>query len=80
MMTGVLGRLVLGRIHDDQPARNADLRRGKADAGRVIHGRQHVVHELAQRGIDALDGLGLLAQDGVRDGDDGDGWPCEPLT
>ena len=54
--------------------RDADLRRGEPDARRVVHGGQHVVHETAQVGIDALDGLGPLAQDRIgklEDGTDG---------
>ena len=38
---------LLGEIHGDQPQRLRDLDRGKPDAGRVIHGLEHVVGELA---------------------------------
>jgi len=46
----------------------------EADARRVVHGQQHVVHESAQIGVDALDGLRLFAQDRIwkrEDGTDG---------
>ena len=68
----LLRLLVAGRVHDDQPAQDADLRCGKADAGRVVHGRQHVSGKLQELGVDALDRRRLLAQDRVRDGDDGE--------
>ena len=71
MISGCFRLLVAGGVHHDQPAQDADLRRGKADARRVVHGRQHVFGELQQRGVHALDRRRLLAQDGVRDGDDG---------
>jgi len=53
---------LLRQIHGDDAFGNADLDRGKADAGRVIHGRQHVIDQLADAGIDVLDRLGNLPQ------------------
>ena len=37
---------------------DADLDGGKPDAGRVVHGLEHVVDQLAEVGVDALDRLG----------------------
>ena len=47
-----------GEIHHDDAQRHADLDRGEADAGRVIHGFQHVIHQRAVLvGDGPLDGL-----------------------
>src|SRR5262249_58878222 len=62
---GRLRRLVLGGVHDDEPPQYAELRRSKPDAGRLVHGGKHVVHEPTQFGIHPLDGFWLLAQDGI---------------
>ena len=65
------GRLVLLRQVDDQHAqRLADLDRRKSDAGRVIHRVEHVVRQLQQWRIDALDGLGNQAQHGIGKNDE----------
>src|SRR5690606_8936507 len=45
--------VVAGRdIHDEQPARNADLRRGKADAARVVHRDEHPRDKLGEFGAE----------------------------
>ena len=64
-----LGRIVLGRVHDDQAPGDADLRRGEPDAGRLVHCGQHIVHEPAKLGVDALDRLRTLAQEPVGNGE-----------
>ena len=58
----------LGEIHGDQPQRLRDLDRRKPDAGRVVHGLEHVVGKLADLRRDLLDRLGdqpqlLVGQD-----------------
>ena len=67
---GAGGFVFLGEVDDQHAQRLADLDRGQADAGRVIHRLEHVVGELSQRRIDALDGLGDHAQDGIRQDDE----------
>ena len=42
---------VVVHVHDEQPLRNADLRRGEADARSGIHGFEHVVDELLEERI-----------------------------
>ncbi len=44
------GRLLAlaGQVHDDHPLGHAHLHGGQADAGRVVHGFQHVIHQGAQ--------------------------------
>ena len=49
--------VLLGEIHGDQPQRLRDLDRGEPDAGRVVHGLEHVVGKLADLRRDFLDGL-----------------------
>ena len=39
------GRVIGATIHDDQTFRHIDLRRGEANAGRVIHRLDHVVEK-----------------------------------
>ncbi|MCY1300251.1 hypothetical protein D9M70_498120 [compost metagenome] len=41
---------------------NADLDRGKADAGRVIHGFEHIVGQTADVRVDGFDRRGNLAE------------------
>ena len=52
-------------VDDDHADGLADLRRGEADAVRLVHRLRHVVQELPQALVDALDGRTMLLQDGV---------------
>src|SRR5690606_30565694 len=52
-------------IDDDDAAADPDLRRGEADAVRVVHRREHLVHQAPDLVVDLLDRLGLLPQDRV---------------
>ena len=61
---GVL--LSLGNIHDDQSLMNVHLGGRQPDAGRFVHGFEHVLREARKRGIEHLDRLGLGAKTGVR--------------
>ena len=61
---------LLGEIHGDQPQRLRDLDRRQPDAGRVIHGLEHVVGELADLRRHLLDGFGDEPQLLVRQDDD----------
>ena len=61
---------LLGEIHRDQPQRLGDLDRGEPDAGRVVHGLEHVVGELADLRRDLFDRLGDQPQLLVRQDDD----------
>ena len=64
-------RLVLfGGVDDEKPDRLGDLDRGEADAGGVVHRLRHVVHQLAQRAVDAFDRLADETQLGVGQGND----------
>src|SRR5690625_1390199 len=54
--------VALGAIHDQQPRIHADLRRGQPDAGRKIHGLEHVMRELAEIIIDLRDRIADLFQ------------------
>ena len=58
------------KIHHDDALGHADLDRRKADAGGVVHGFQHVIHECAEfiRNA-AFDGLGDFLQTRVRNGE-----------
>ena len=47
----------LGEIHRDQPQWLGDLDGGEPDAGRVIHGLEHVIGELADLGRDLFHGF-----------------------
>ena len=42
--------------------RHADLDGGQADAGRLVHGREHVLDQRAQRRVDGFHRLGLQPQ------------------
>ena len=63
--------LALGDVEDDDAGVDRDLRRGEADAGRVIHGLQHVIHQRADPVVHGGDGPGDEAQAAVGQGDDG---------
>ena len=52
---GLLLLTFAGDIDDDQATVAADLRRGQADAGRVVHGRQHVLEQCPHAVIDLID-------------------------
>ena len=62
--------LALGDVDDREPPGDADLDGGEADAGRVVHGLQHVVHETAEIVVDALYRRAFQAQLAVGKGDD----------
>ncbi len=47
--------LALGDVDDDHPAVDVDLGRGQADAGRRVHGFEHVVDQPAHVVVDRLD-------------------------
>ena len=51
-----------GEVHDDDPLGHADLDGRQADAGRGVHGLQHVVHQRAQVVVDRRHRLGYLLQ------------------
>src|SRR3954464_4194182 len=52
----------LGEVHGDQPQRPRDLNRREPDAGRVVHGLEHVVGKLSYLRRDLLDRLGDQTQ------------------
>ena len=54
--------LRLLQVDHQQPLRHADLDRGEADAGRVVHRLEHVGDQRAQLVVDRLDGRGNLPQ------------------
>ena len=57
-----LGRTVLDAIHNDQPFHHADLRRGKTNSGRIIHGFKHVRRQSRNLGGHRSDRLAGLLQ------------------
>src|SRR3954449_5416140 len=59
---GLAGLIRLGEVHGDQPQRLRDLDRREPDAGRVVHGLEHVVGKLADLRRDLLDRLGDQTQ------------------
>ena len=64
-------RLVLaGDVDHQQAARHADLNRRQSDAGRIIHGLDHVLDKAREFLVDALHRLALLAQNRVGQIDD----------
>ncbi len=66
-----LGVLVLGlQVDHQQPQRRADLDRGEADAGGVVHRLEHVGGEGAQRVVKSFDGRGDLLEARIGDFDD----------
>jgi hypothetical protein len=62
--------LFLRQIQGDDALGHADLDRGKADARRVVHGREQVIDQLADIGVDPLDRLGNEPEPLVRKRDD----------
>src|SRR3546814_20685051 len=58
-----------GDVDDDGPLQHADLGRGQADAGGVVHGLQHVVHQPPDAVVAGLDGSANLLQARVGGGD-----------
>ena len=54
-------------IEDEEALLNTDLRSGQTDAWSVVHGDEHVVHELDERAIDALDLGRSLLENGITD-------------
>ena len=62
--------VLLGEVHGDHALRHADLDGGKPDAGRRVHGLEHVVDQLAQRLVDRLHRLGFQPQPLVGDDED----------
>lgn len=64
--------LALARdVEHDEALQDADLHRGKADAGCSIHRLQHVLGQPADLVGHRLDGLGALLQAGIGNDDDG---------
>ena len=49
---------------DEQPVRDADLRRREADAERVVHEHPHAPHLVAQRAVEALDRRAFVRRTG----------------
>src|SRR5262249_33580188 len=62
--------LLLGEVHGHDTLGNTDLDGGKADAGRVIHGLEHVVDQSLDLTVNLLDRLRLEPQSPVREDDD----------
>src|SRR5712691_9649668 len=61
-----LGLLFLGQVQGDDALGRADLDGGEPDPGRVVHGLEHVLDQLADAGVDLLHRLGDLPQPLVR--------------
>src|SRR3984957_8334123 len=61
---------LLGEIEHDDALGDADLNRGETDSRRVMHGLDHLVHQLAQGVVDGLYRLARLAQPRVGQNDD----------
>ena len=64
-LLSVFGILGLLQVDDQQADRHADLDRGKADAGRVVHRLEHVGDERLQLVVERLHRLGDLPEDGI---------------
>ena len=62
--------VLLGEVHGDHALRHADLDGGKPDAGRRIHGLEHVVDQRAQRLVDRRHRLGFEPQPLVGEDED----------
>ena len=67
---GLAVLVLLGEVHGDQPQRLRDLDRRQPDAGRVVHGLEHVVGKLADLRRHLLDGFGDQPELFVRQDDD----------
>src|SRR4051812_2301340 len=65
---------LLGKVHGEDALRHPDLDRGEPDAGRVIHGFEHVLDQGLDVGRDLADRLGDQPQPLV--GKDDDIAPC----
>ncbi len=69
---------VLGDVHHDHAPVHVDLGRREPDAGRRVHGLEHVVDQLLHRRVDLFDRLGDGAQPRVGEFEDvQDGHDCE---
>ena len=68
-----LGVLVLafGHVENDDPLWHGDLDRGETDAGRGIHGLEHIVHERVDAPVDGGHRRAFEPQTRIRKGDDG---------
>ena len=62
--------LLLGEIDGDDPLLYADLDGREPDAGRLVHGREHVVDQSAQFRVDGFHRFGCQAQSFVGDDED----------
>jgi len=60
----------VGDVDHENAAEIADLVGGEADAVGVVHGFQHVVHQLAHLAVDGLDRFGTLLETRVGSDDD----------
>jgi hypothetical protein len=67
---GLVRLLLFRQIHRHDPLGDADLDGGEPDAGRVILGLEHVLDQLADASVEALDRLGNKPQPLVREFDD----------
>ena len=67
-LTGLLPSSILRllQVHHQQALGHADLDRGEADAGRVVHRLEHVGDQRAQLVVDLLDRGRDLAEDAGR--------------
>ena len=77
---GCLRLVLLGEVHGDDALRHADLDGSKPDAGRGVHGLEHVVDQRAQRLVDGLHRLGFQPQPFVGNDEDvahGHGRRCK---
>ena len=63
---GACALVLFRQVHHHDAFGDADLDRGKPDAGRVVHRLEHVVGERPNAGVDALDRLGSEPQPLVR--------------
>ena len=55
---GAFSLVLLGEVDGHDALRLAELDRGKPDAGRVVHGLEHLLDQLADGGVDLGDRLG----------------------